>query len=104
MAKLPPEYRIHVTKDAVPGHAGASDQTIMPESEARKVDTTELLHRLKEVLPDKKWRPHLSIRTQVWNAYEKLDRWGYVRRIREARERLSGVMGVLASAYMPPVT
>jgi hypothetical protein len=98
LEKLPPEFRIRVTKDPVPGRSSVPDQNIIRPTEARSVDLSELLLRLKEVLPDRRWRPHISIYTRAWDSSERLDRWGYVERLRQTKERLGGVMSELASS------
>jgi hypothetical protein len=98
LERLPPEYRIRVTKDPVPGRSGVPDQNVIRPIEARNVDVPQLLRGLKEVLPDRRWRPHISIHRRIWDTYEKLDRWGYLQRLRQTKEQLGEVMSGLASS------
>jgi len=57
LQEVPPRYRLWAMKVRVPGRTGAPAPFIYPHSEARKVDAATLLSAVKEVLPDKAWRP-----------------------------------------------
>jgi hypothetical protein len=99
LRELLPHYRLMATKAAVPGRANAPEPFIYPRSQARQVDTLRLLAGVKEVLPDKAWRPQINVYTHVWSSSERLESWDYVSRLRTVRQELSGVMNAFASCY-----
>jgi len=94
LKKLPPEYHLRVTKDPVPGRSGSQDQQVL-RAQARTVSASGLLSKLLETLPEKRWRPHLGIYTQVWGGHERVTRWERVQRLRNVMDQLGEVMTVL---------
>ena len=99
LRELLPHYRLMATKAAVPGRANALEPFIYPRSQARQVDTLRLLAAVKEVLPDKAWRPQINVYAHVWSSSDRLESWDYVSRLRTVRQELGGVMNAFASCY-----
>jgi hypothetical protein len=98
LGRLPSDYHIRVTMDPVPGRAGGQDRTVM-STEARRVDAGVLLAKLKEILPERKWRPHFSLYARAWTSYEKLKRWEYPPRLWRIRNGLSDAMTIFSGCY-----
>ncbi len=98
LGRLPSDYHMKVTMDPVPGRAGAQDRTTI-NTEARRVGAAELFTKLHEILPEKQWRPHLSLYALAWTDSEKLKSWEYPQRLRRVRNGLGDVMAILSGCY-----
>lgn len=90
-------HRLMLTKDPVPGWRSPTDVQVLRPIPCNEVNVTSLRKAIAEVIEERprQWRPHLTISAPLWIYDRGLSCETCVGRVKEAWDKLSGVMKIL---------